>query len=175
MLPINAASLEIPFNRTTADGLVVRTVPRQTGVGIQPTIYAITPTHHTPTQEADLTRQINTFLHVKRFHWIVIEDSDVRTTLVSDLLWQSRIEYTHLNALSPKINPKKHRGVLQRNAGLDWIRTNLHTNNSGVVYFADDDNTYSLQLFEEVNPNLSVFSLIYLFHFINLHQQSLQQ
>lgn len=42
----------------------------------------------------------------------------------------------------------KPRGVHQRNAGLNWIRK--QPSNTGVVYFADDDNTYDLQLFEEV-------------------------
>ena len=43
-------------------------------------------------------------------------------------------------------------GVLQRNTGLSWLRNNLNPDyNSGVVYFADDDNTYSIELFKEVS------------------------
>ncbi len=45
----------------------------------------------------------------------------------------------------------KPRGVVQRNKGLDWLRQHpdqLH--HAGVVYFADDDNTYDIRLFEEV-------------------------
>lgn len=41
----------------------------------------------------------------------------------------------------------KPRGVLQRNTALEWLR--LHTA-EGVVYFADDDNSYSIRLFEEM-------------------------
>ena len=41
----------------------------------------------------------------------------------------------------------KPRGVANRNAALDWVRGNCKT---GVVYFADDDNTYDIRLFEEV-------------------------
>lgn len=41
----------------------------------------------------------------------------------------------------------KPRGVSNRNAALKWIRENRK---SGVLYFADDDNTYDIQLFEEV-------------------------
>lgn len=49
----------------------------------------------------------------------------------------------------------KPRGVEQRNEGLRWLREDRRAqpggdNQQGVVYFADDDNTYSLQLFEEV-------------------------
>lgn len=47
----------------------------------------------------------------------------------------------------------KPRGVEQRNEGLRWLREDRRDQNQqGVVYFADDDNTYSLQLFEEVTP-----------------------
>ena len=40
------------------------------------------------------------------------------------------------------------RGVVSRNTGLDWVRRNA---NDGVVYFADDDNTYDIRLFSEVS------------------------
>ena len=39
------------------------------------------------------------------------------------------------------------RGVAGRNAGLGWV---LHRARTGVVYFADDDNTYDVRLFAEV-------------------------
>lgn len=41
----------------------------------------------------------------------------------------------------------KPRGVSNRNRGLEWLRANAK---SGVFYFADDDNTYDIRLFEEV-------------------------
>lgn len=41
----------------------------------------------------------------------------------------------------------KPRGVSNRNRGLQWIRANA---TEGVLYFADDDNTYNLQIFEQV-------------------------
>lgn len=43
----------------------------------------------------------------------------------------------------------KPRGVSNRNRGLKWIRANA---TKGVFYFADDDNTYDLNLFDEVRP-----------------------
>lgn len=46
-----------------------------------------------------------------------------------------------------KKNKVKPRGVSNRNRGLDWIRANA---SDGVFYFADDDNTYDLQIFHEV-------------------------
>ena len=123
-----------------------------------PTIYAITPTYARPTQKADLTRLSQTLMQVPNFHWIVVEDSSYKTPLVTNLLKISKMKYSHLNkATDPghkfDINHPIYsikRGVDQRNCGLQWIRDNLSRNNSGVVYFMDDDNTYSLQLFEEM-------------------------
>lgn len=39
------------------------------------------------------------------------------------------------------------RGSSNRNRALDWIRENA---TEGVIYFADDDNTYDPLLFEQV-------------------------
>jgi len=47
-----------------------------------------------------------------------------------------------------KIRGAKPKGVANRNRGLKWIRQNAV---EGVVYFADDDNTYDVRLFNEVN------------------------
>lgn len=46
----------------------------------------------------------------------------------------------------------KPRGVAQRNAGLEWVRKNVNftPDSRSVVYFMDDDNTYSTELFEEM-------------------------
>ena len=51
--------------------------------------------------------------------------------------------------LDPKSRPK---GVSNRNAALKWILQNVHKSEgiSGAIYFADDDNTYDVRLFEEV-------------------------
>ena len=53
----------------------------------------------------------------------------------------------------PKDQQKKKvkaRGVSNRNKGLQWIREN-YVDTRGVIYFADDDNTYDLRLFDEVS------------------------
>lgn len=49
----------------------------------------------------------------------------------------------------------KPRGVSNRNRGLKWIRANA---TEGVFYFADDDNTYDLDLFDQVNIFFCFFS-----------------
>ncbi|XP_008559492.1 galactosylgalactosylxylosylprotein 3-beta-glucuronosyltransferase I [Microplitis demolitor] len=123
-----------------------------------PTIFAITPTFARPVQKAELTRLAQAFLHVPNFHWIVVEDSPVRTKLVTQFLWESGLTYQHLNAITPSnyklgINDphwKKPRGVAQRNTALTWLRNNHNSSTNGIVYFADDDNTYSVKLFKEM-------------------------
>ena len=123
-----------------------------------PTIYAITPTYARLTQKADLTRLLYTLLHVPNFHWIVVEDSDEKTALVTNFLKSAGLSYTHLNVKTDvnfKLKPNDPnwlmpRGVEQRNIGLAWIRNNVAQSQLGVVYFMDDDNTYSLKVFEEM-------------------------
>ena len=122
-----------------------------------PTIYVITPTYTRFTQKADLTRLSQTFLHVPKLHWIVVEDSNNKTDLVSRFLENCAVKYTHLTVRTPRDDPRnpnrrlKARGVDQRNLGLKWIRQNFKDDMKGVVYFGDDDNTYDLKIFEQVS------------------------
>uniref|UniRef100_A0A646QHP0 Galactosylgalactosylxylosylprotein 3-beta-glucuronosyltransferase n=1 Tax=Hemiscolopendra marginata TaxID=943146 RepID=A0A646QHP0_9MYRI len=124
-----------------------------------PFVYVITPTYSRPTQKAELTRLVQTLLLVPNLHWIVVEDSIEKTDLVTRLLKKSGIKYTHLNTATPSEyklssndpNWLKPRGVQQRNLALSWLRQNYNLNRAnGVVYFADDDNTYDVDIFEEM-------------------------
>lgn len=141
------------LKRLEAHGLLVNRSDRN-----RPVIYAITPTFARPVQKAELTRLAQTFLHVPNFHWIVVEDASQKTLLVTRFLEDSGLIYTHLHATTPSNyklgrndpNWKKPRGVEQRNTALKWLRDNLKLSDKGVVYFADDDNTYSIKLFHEV-------------------------
>ena len=95
-------------------------------------------------------------------------------------------------------NKVKPRGVSNRNRGLQWIRANATEGNGfnvkisyqhqpncdtiflhflfskGVLYFADDDNTYDLDIFDEVSeqtcspiPNIALnFNQHFSFFFI---------
>ena len=47
-----------------------------------------------------------------------------------------------------KAKGAKPRGVSNRNRGLQWLRENA---TDGVFYFADDDNTYDINIFEQVS------------------------
>ena len=47
------------------------------------------------------------------------------------------------------------RGVYQRNEAIKWLREE-RAGEAGGVYFADDDNTYSSELFEAIRVTKSV-------------------
>ena len=152
---------------------VVKNSSRAQNSPSSPTIYMITPTYTRPTQKADLSRLCYALMHVPGLHWIVVEDSDTRTSLVHRLLSGEHsckmAHYTHLNLRTTKElrigkNERhwvKSRGAEQRNHGVDWLFESaaagflgkLHdpAKVGGVVYFGDDDNTYDIQLFEEVS------------------------
>uniref|UniRef100_A0A6J0T5V9 Galactosylgalactosylxylosylprotein 3-beta-glucuronosyltransferase n=1 Tax=Pogona vitticeps TaxID=103695 RepID=A0A6J0T5V9_9SAUR len=130
-----------------------------------PIIYAITPTYSRPVQKAELTRLANTLRQVARLHWILVEDSAVVTELVSrfaaGLNRGGGPPCTHLHVLTPRRykRPGQPRATEQRNAGLAWIRQRYQHAKApqpGVLFFADDDNTYSLELFQEMRTTRKV-------------------
>jgi galactosylgalactosylxylosylprotein 3-beta-glucuronosyltransferase 3 len=125
-----------------------------------PTIYVITPTNsRADTQLADLTRLRNTLWLVPKLFWIVVEDARVKTKKVEQFMASTAMPSVHLNeettedlvVKSSENSWAKPRGVLQRNKGLEWLRANAgQLDLNGVVYFADDDNSYDIRLFEEM-------------------------
>jgi len=130
-----------------------------------PWVFAITPTVERFTQKADLVRLTQTLQHVTNLHWLVVEDADARTDMVTNLLRDSRLSFTHLNLRTPKEMQRKkwqgrrkhHRGVVQRNLGLQWLRDNVDfLKTPGTVYFMDDDNTYHVDIFDEIRNTKGV-------------------
>lgn len=124
-----------------------------------PFIYAITPTYYRYVQKAELTKISQTLMLVPNIHWIIVEDSEEKTALVTNLIAESGLKVTHLTAKTPPFEKlqakeprwKRHRGVEQRNKGLSWLRSNMQLGkDKGYVYFMDDDNTYSIKIFSEI-------------------------
>ncbi|EUB56145.1 putative glucuronosyltransferase sqv-8 [Echinococcus granulosus] len=71
--------------------------------------------------------------------------------LVTEVLSECGVPYTHLNAMSPFRRRKRVRGSAQRNKGIEWIRNHpLPNTEKGIVFFADDDNTYDPRIFKEM-------------------------
>lgn len=139
--------------RTTA------TAAARANLSSLPIIYAITPTYSRPVQKAELTRLAQAFRQVPRFHWVVVEDASSRSELVSRFLARCGVAaYTHLHIFTPRRFKRAGmpRATEQRNAALTWLRQHRGRRDAGVVFFADDDNTYSLELFDEMRSTKGV-------------------
>ncbi|XP_046679369.1 galactosylgalactosylxylosylprotein 3-beta-glucuronosyltransferase P-like [Homalodisca vitripennis] len=124
------------------------------------TIYVITATYQRLEQLAELTRLSQTLRLVPALVWILVEDATEKTAAVEKLLLRSGLSFVHLLAPMPEVikkgvkeKAKRPRGVSNRNRGLKWLRANA---TSGVFYFADDDNTYDIKLFEEMRDTKKV-------------------
>ncbi|KRF85173.1 galactosylgalactosylxylosylprotein 3-beta-glucuronosyltransferase P isoform X3 [Drosophila virilis] len=118
---------------------------------VKPPLYIITPTYRRPEQLAELTRLGYTLKHVLNLLWLVIEDANKTNPLVAHTLDRIGVPYEYLVAPMPeqyKLTKRaKPRGVSNRNRGLDYLRANA---TEGVLYFADDDNTYDVNIFEQM-------------------------
>lgn len=129
-----------------------------------PTIYVITPTYNRYVQKAELTRLSHTLMLVPNVHWIIVEDSEWTGDIVNKLVKRLKSEFdfhtiTKLHTPTPEKYKRKPgepswyhpKGIWQRNKALEWIRENLaDLDRDGVIYFADDDNTYDIELFNEM-------------------------
>ena len=73
-------------------------------------------------QKAELVRLSQTLSLVPRLQWLLVEDAEGPTPLVSGLLAASGLLFTHLAVLTHKAQRLRPRGVEQRNRALDWLR-----------------------------------------------------
>ena len=117
-----------------------------------PTVYVITPTYERSSQRPDVTRLAQTLMLVNDVHWILVEDSPKKTVFIQNLLKDMRKKYTHLNVVTSSMTYL--RGMHQRNAGLKWLLAENITD--GVIYFADDDNSYDRRLFDDIRTTEKV-------------------
>ncbi|CAN7988743.1 unnamed protein product [Ixodes pacificus] len=110
----------------------------------------MTPTFRRATQAPDLTRVAQSLMLTTAVFWIVVEDSENKTQVVSRIVKESGVPFVHLLGPCPKNRrtPGHGRGVSGRLRGLDWLRK--HAALPGVLYFADDDNSYDYRLFDEI-------------------------
>ncbi|KAK4315007.1 hypothetical protein Pmani_013748 [Petrolisthes manimaculis] len=144
------ADLKVSLARTVREELRRSVVVEDNNHSELPTIYVITPTYPRPEQIPELTRLAQTLMNVPNIYWLVTDDTDTPNQDLIDYLTFTGIPHTYLNTPMPpkysghKVKPK---GVANRNAGMEWLRQHA---SKGVFYFADDDNTYDIRLFQEM-------------------------
>lgn len=106
----------------------------------------VTPTYNRAFQTYYLSRLGHTLRLVSPpVLWIVVE-MGAASRETADILRRTGVMYRHL-VCSKNMTDIKDRGVHQRNVAIDHITK--HQLN-GIVYFADDDNVYSLELFQKL-------------------------
>lgn len=115
-----------------------------------PTVYVVTPTYRRPTQIPDLVRVAQALMLATGVFWVLVEDSTRPTEAVSRLLRDCGIPHVHLlGPCPPELRTRvKGRGVSARRTAIAWVQANATL--PGVLYFADDDNSYDYRLFDEI-------------------------
>ena len=114
----------------------------------------------------------NTLRLVPKVIWLIVEDAEIQSQNLFNFLTASKINFIHLHVSIDQLitfetlkhnvddldksGYNLHRGSAQRNTAIDWLRNNPKLiKEDSVIYFADDDNSYSIKLFEQV------FKIIY--------------
>lgn len=106
----------------------------------------VTPTYNRASQAYYLNRLSQVLRLVPPpLLWIVVE-MNTASFETAEILRKTGVMYRHLVCVNNSTNVKD-RGVHQRNTALDHIQRHRL---DGVVYFADDDNIYSLHLFHSL-------------------------
>nr|GME00320.1 probable beta-1,4-xylosyltransferase IRX9H [Ipomoea batatas] len=112
----------------------------------QKQLIVVTPTYNRALQAYYLNRLGQVLKLVEPpLLWIVVE-MNAASLETADILRKMGIMYRHL-VCSKNMTDIKDRGVHQRNSALEHIERHRL---DGIVYFADDDNIYSLELFESM-------------------------
>ncbi|WOL08079.1 putative beta-1,4-xylosyltransferase IRX9H [Canna indica] len=112
----------------------------------QKLLIVVTPTYNRAFQRYYLTRLGQTLRLVPPpLLWILVE-MNAASPETEEVLRDTGVMYRHL-VCKKNLTDIKDRGVHQRNAALEHIERHRL---DGIVYFADDDNIYSLELFERL-------------------------
>ena len=103
---------------------------------------------------------------VPKVIWFIVEDAPEATKPLNKFLQESRVVFIHLHVNMNQLitfetlkhNTKDldhsgynlHRGSAQRNTAIQWLLSNPdQVKPNSVIYFADDDNSFHIKLFEE--------------------------
>ncbi|KAK4049338.1 hypothetical protein OIO90_005467 [Microbotryomycetes sp. JL221] len=131
-------------------GIVYLLTHALTSSARESTVYVVTPTYDRLTRFADLL-QVGQALQLASLDtnvlWIVVEDSNELDRAVAHLLNELGVPHVYFSHQQTRAGP--HRGVDQRNAALDLIKSRQQSGKpdaGGPVYFLDDDNAIRSRL-----------------------------
>jgi len=135
-----------------------------------PIVWIVTPTYCRKEQLADLTQTAEALYPARKFvRWLIYDEFETNCTKPEKNIQRIR---EHLSAFqisfvvtrtkpfvrknaSPRVkkNPKrwKGKGIMARRGGIEFLRK---SGAPGVVYFADDDNTYDSDIFFQVTLDM---------------------
>ncbi|GMI92550.1 IRREGULAR XYLEM 9-LIKE, IRREGULAR XYLEM 9 Homolog [Hibiscus trionum] len=121
-----------------------QSLPQDIDLETSKLLIVVTPTHAGPLQAYYLNRLAYTLKLVQPpLLWLVVEMTS-QSDEAADILRKSSVMYRHL-VCKKNLTDIKDRSVHQRNVALSHIETHRL---DGIVYFADEDNIYSLDIFE---------------------------
>lgn len=123
-------------------------------------LIVVTPTYTRPFQAYYLNRLAYTLKLVRSpLLWIVVEMSS-QSVETAEILRRTGVVYRHL-VCTKNLTEIKDKRVHQRNVALSHIETHRL---DGIVYFADDANIYSTELFEQMRQIRYFDVIIKFFH-----------
>ncbi|KAA8521808.1 hypothetical protein F0562_012481 [Nyssa sinensis] len=133
-------------NMESNDTLVPQSINQDSDMIVHKLLIIVTPTYSRPFQAYYLNRLAHTLKLVSPpLLWIVV-DMAPQSAETADILRRTGVMYRHL-VCDKNSTDIKDRAVHQSNVALSHIETHRL---DGIVYFADDDNIYSTDLFEHM-------------------------
>lgn len=132
--------------RISGETLVSNTVTEDSELEIRKLLIIVTPTRNRPFQAYYLNRLAQTLKLVPSpLLWIVV-DMRSQSSETADILRKTGVMYRHL-VCNKNVTDMRDRNAHQRNVALAHIETHRL---DGIVYFADDSNVYSVELFAQL-------------------------
>ena len=135
-----------------------------------PLVFVITATFKRYSQKVELVRFSRVLRQVPNMLWIVVEDGENKTATIAEFLAHSGVPHVYLSVAGTKRHNVQPKGVRPKNRGLQYVRESLKVNpRPSVIYIADDDNTYTLRLFEEVSITAQLNYHVYLMSLVSIN------
>ncbi|XP_044471207.1 probable beta-1,4-xylosyltransferase IRX9H [Mangifera indica] len=123
-----------------------QSIPQDSALVYRKLLIIVTPTYTRPFQAYYLNRLGHALWMVQPpLLWIVVEMTS-QSEETADILRRTGVIYRHL-VCKKNLTDVRDRRVYQRNVALSHIENHRL---DGIVYFADDDNVYSTDLFEQL-------------------------